>query len=96
MANFWLTFRSAVLLPLLGCAATISANPAATTEPTGPQITVLYDAFGRSSTLQKDWGYSALVEYKGKRILFEVQRELDLAGTAAGNRLPQYRQRRLT
>jgi 7,8-dihydropterin-6-yl-methyl-4-(beta-D-ribofuranosyl)aminobenzene 5'-phosphate synthase len=36
------------------------------------QITVLYDAFGKSSTLQKDWGYSALIEYGGKRILFDT------------------------
>jgi 7,8-dihydropterin-6-yl-methyl-4-(beta-D-ribofuranosyl)aminobenzene 5'-phosphate synthase len=36
------------------------------------QITVLYDAFGRDSTMTKDWGYSALVEVKGKRILFDT------------------------
>jgi 7,8-dihydropterin-6-yl-methyl-4-(beta-D-ribofuranosyl)aminobenzene 5'-phosphate synthase len=36
------------------------------------QITVLYDAFGKTSTMQKDWGYAALVEYGGKRILFDT------------------------
>ena len=36
------------------------------------QITVLYDAFGRDSVMQKDWGYAALVEYGGKRILFDT------------------------
>jgi 7,8-dihydropterin-6-yl-methyl-4-(beta-D-ribofuranosyl)aminobenzene 5'-phosphate synthase len=36
------------------------------------QITVLYDAFGKDSTMTKDWGYSALVEIKGKRILFDT------------------------
>lgn len=36
------------------------------------RITILYDAFGRSSPLQKDWGYSAFVEYGGKRILFDT------------------------
>jgi 7,8-dihydropterin-6-yl-methyl-4-(beta-D-ribofuranosyl)aminobenzene 5'-phosphate synthase len=35
------------------------------------QITILYDAFGKDSALQKDWGYAALVEYGGKRILFD-------------------------
>jgi len=25
------------------------------------QITVLYDAFGKASTMQKDWGYAAFV-----------------------------------
>lgn len=35
-------------------------------------ITILYDAFGRASDLQKDWGFSALIEYQGKRILFDT------------------------
>lgn len=36
------------------------------------QITVLYDAFGKNPSLQKDWGYAALIEYGGKRILFDT------------------------
>jgi len=36
------------------------------------QITILYDAFGKPSNLKKDWGYSALIEYGGKRILFDT------------------------
>jgi 7,8-dihydropterin-6-yl-methyl-4-(beta-D-ribofuranosyl)aminobenzene 5'-phosphate synthase len=37
------------------------------------RVTVLYDAFGeRSAPLIKDWGYAALVEYGGKRILFDA------------------------
>jgi 7,8-dihydropterin-6-yl-methyl-4-(beta-D-ribofuranosyl)aminobenzene 5'-phosphate synthase len=36
------------------------------------RVTVLYDAFGRPSELQKDWGFAALVEYGGKRILFDT------------------------
>ena len=36
------------------------------------QITVLYDAFGKTSTMTKDWGFAALVEYAGKRILFDT------------------------
>lgn len=36
------------------------------------RITVLYDAFGPSTTLQKDWGFAALVEYGGRRILFDT------------------------
>jgi 7,8-dihydropterin-6-yl-methyl-4-(beta-D-ribofuranosyl)aminobenzene 5'-phosphate synthase len=38
----------------------------------GVRITVLYDAFGKSAGMQKDWGYSALIEYRGKRILFDT------------------------
>ena len=36
------------------------------------RVTILYDAFGKPSSLQKDWGYAALVEYGGKRILFDT------------------------
>ena len=51
----------------------------ATTQPTPPttaatpaRITVLYDAFGKDTTMTKDWGYAALVEINGKRILFDT------------------------
>jgi len=40
--------------------------------PSQAQITILYDAFGQNSRMQKDWGYAALVEYGGKRILFDT------------------------
>ena len=33
------------------------------------QITILYDAFGTDPSMTKDWGFSALVEIAGKRIL---------------------------
>jgi len=36
------------------------------------KVTILYDAFGESNELTKDWGYSALVEHNGKRILFDT------------------------
>ncbi|MGC1254771.1 MAG: MBL fold metallo-hydrolase [Candidatus Acidiferrales bacterium] len=49
-----------VLLPLRGAAE--SAN----------RVTILYDAFSKSPEVTKDWGYSALVEYGGKRILFDT------------------------
>jgi 7,8-dihydropterin-6-yl-methyl-4-(beta-D-ribofuranosyl)aminobenzene 5'-phosphate synthase len=35
------------------------------------KVTILYDAFGESKELTKDWGFSALVEHDGKRILFD-------------------------
>jgi hypothetical protein len=35
------------------------------------RVTILYDAFGKPSTLKRGWGYSALVEYGGKRVLFD-------------------------
>jgi 7,8-dihydropterin-6-yl-methyl-4-(beta-D-ribofuranosyl)aminobenzene 5'-phosphate synthase len=36
------------------------------------QITILYDAFGRDRSMKKDWGFSALIEVHGKRILFDT------------------------
>ena len=36
------------------------------------KVTILYDAFGESKGLTRDWGFSALVEHHGKRILFDT------------------------
>lgn len=36
------------------------------------RVTILYDAFGKSSSLTMDFGFAALVEYEGKRILFDT------------------------
>jgi 7,8-dihydropterin-6-yl-methyl-4-(beta-D-ribofuranosyl)aminobenzene 5'-phosphate synthase len=64
--------RSAVILVLVGWAMTTSTTLMASASPQKPQITILYDAFGKDSAMQKDWGYAALVEYGGKRILFDT------------------------
>ena len=61
----------AALLLLVGWAGTASAAPLAGAGPDKAQITILYDAFGKDSAMQRDWGYAALVEYGGKRILFD-------------------------
>lgn len=36
------------------------------------RITILTDAFGRARGLHQDWGYAALIEVGGKRILFDT------------------------
>jgi 7,8-dihydropterin-6-yl-methyl-4-(beta-D-ribofuranosyl)aminobenzene 5'-phosphate synthase len=36
------------------------------------RATILYDAFGNSENLKKDWGFSVLIEYSGKKILFDT------------------------
>src|SRR5260370_30525314 len=36
------------------------------------RVTILYDSFGKSPLLTMDWGFAALVEYGGKRILFDT------------------------
>jgi 7,8-dihydropterin-6-yl-methyl-4-(beta-D-ribofuranosyl)aminobenzene 5'-phosphate synthase len=58
-------------------AAAFGAAPAYAQSDTA-QVTVLYDAFGKTSTMKKDWGFSALVEYGGKRILFDTGNNADI------------------
>jgi len=36
------------------------------------RVTILYDAIGRAPHLKHGWGYSALVEYGGRKILFDT------------------------
>lgn len=61
---------------LLACAGPVAAAPAQ------PAVTVLYDAFGDPGPLRKDWGFAALVEVDGRRILFDTGNE---AGVFAHN-----------
>lgn len=64
-----------------GCAGTTqqsASQSAAPGDPQKAQITVLYDAFGKTSSMQKDWGFAALVEYGGKRILFDTGNNSDV------------------
>src|SRR5262245_39206985 len=42
------------------------------------KITILYDAFGNDAAMKKDWGFSALVEVAGKRILFDTGNDRDI------------------
>jgi len=66
------TALTAPHLLLAGCASPGSPSASAGPAAAKAQITVLYDAFGRDPALQKDWGYAALVEVGGKRILFDT------------------------
>lgn len=58
--------RLALLLAIL--VPSLQASPA----PSPHRVTILYDAFGARSGLTRDWGFAALVEYGGKRILFDT------------------------
>ena len=42
------------------------------------RVTILYDAFGNNPALTRDWGFSALVEHDGKRILFDTGNNEDI------------------
>src|SRR3954468_15920160 len=61
----------------LAAAALVAPTPIAAAEPTG-QITIIYDAFGTDAAMKKDWGFSALVEISGKRILFDTGNDPDI------------------
>ena len=69
---------AAVGMMLGGSAATSPSSQVVTTGRSTAQITVLYDAFGKTSSMQKDWGYAALVEYGGRRILFDTGNNPDI------------------
>lgn len=75
---------SAAFLLFVYCAAALPAAPTPPTAPAQARITVLYDAFGKSSYMHKDWGYAALVEYGGKRILFDTGNNPDILAHNAG------------
>jgi 7,8-dihydropterin-6-yl-methyl-4-(beta-D-ribofuranosyl)aminobenzene 5'-phosphate synthase len=65
-----------LLVAVLGSWA--AGAPAARAQASPAQITVLYDAFGKSSTMTKDWGFAAYIEYGGKRILFDTGNNADI------------------
>lgn len=61
-------FRFLLRATCLVAAATLTALSCAAQN----RITILNDAFTKSATLEPDWGYSALIEFEGKRILFDT------------------------
>jgi 7,8-dihydropterin-6-yl-methyl-4-(beta-D-ribofuranosyl)aminobenzene 5'-phosphate synthase len=72
-----------VLAPLLAlslsaCAGTSGITGTSVATPTSPRITILYDAFGKNRKMKKDWGFAALVEVDGKRILFDTGDDADI------------------
>jgi 7,8-dihydropterin-6-yl-methyl-4-(beta-D-ribofuranosyl)aminobenzene 5'-phosphate synthase len=60
------------------CAVVVLAAHDPSAAESSNRITVLYDAFGQPSEMKKDWGFSALVEYGGKRILFDTGNNADI------------------
>jgi 7,8-dihydropterin-6-yl-methyl-4-(beta-D-ribofuranosyl)aminobenzene 5'-phosphate synthase len=67
---------------LLGVCS-MAAVPVARAGP-NDRVTILYDAFGQMPGFRKDWGFAALVEYGGKRILFDTGNNAEIfAGNVA-------------
>jgi glyoxylase-like metal-dependent hydrolase (beta-lactamase superfamily II) len=69
---------SAALLLIAVCPSATLAVPTVPADSSKLQITILYDAFGKLPGMQKDWGYAALIEYGGKRILFDAGNNPDI------------------
>ena len=64
------TIHAMALAMLVGAAIlTVPSEASAAAES---KITILYDAFGDDAVMKKDWGFAALVEVAGKRILFDT------------------------
>jgi 7,8-dihydropterin-6-yl-methyl-4-(beta-D-ribofuranosyl)aminobenzene 5'-phosphate synthase len=62
MRHFFVRALAVVVLLLTDMAAAETPN----------RVTILYDSFGKNPSLTMDWGFAALVEYGGKRILFDT------------------------
>jgi hypothetical protein len=78
----FVVWTTALGLLLAGYGALLPSR-AAGAEPSKAQITVLYDAFGKPSAMEKDWGFAALIEYGGKRILFDTGDNPDILANNA-------------
>ena len=79
MRSAWYSYLLSTWTVLFaGGAATAPALPAATPDPQKAQIIILYDAFGKGSAMTKDWGFAALIECDGKRILFDTGNDADI------------------
>jgi 7,8-dihydropterin-6-yl-methyl-4-(beta-D-ribofuranosyl)aminobenzene 5'-phosphate synthase len=66
------------LLLLLPALSFLSPSASASPVPEPNRVTILYDAFGNRPGLTLDWGFAALVEYGGKRILFDTGNNADI------------------
>jgi 7,8-dihydropterin-6-yl-methyl-4-(beta-D-ribofuranosyl)aminobenzene 5'-phosphate synthase len=66
------------LVLVLAVSSLNNSAASAQVSPAKAQITILYDAFGQNSEMHKDWGYAALIEYGGKRILFDTGNNPDI------------------
>jgi 7,8-dihydropterin-6-yl-methyl-4-(beta-D-ribofuranosyl)aminobenzene 5'-phosphate synthase len=62
--NRHISLRALVVFVLLFAGVGAAETPS--------RVTILYDSFGKAPALTLDWGFAALVEYAGKRILFDT------------------------
>lgn len=65
------------LLALIALVAPLRASPPPN-HVAPARVTILYDAFGTSPGLTQDWGFAALIEYDGRRILFDAGNDAEI------------------
>ena len=70
--------RCLVLLLALGAFPTLLSAAIGHPRGSAQRVTILYDAFGNRAGLTRDWGFAALVEYGGRRILFDTGDNADI------------------
>ncbi|HEX3273750.1 MAG TPA: MBL fold metallo-hydrolase [Gemmatimonadales bacterium] len=66
------------LLSVVLAVSPLPSAPRPTPPPPTDRVTILYDAFGGRRGLTRDWGFAALIEYGGKRILFDTGNNADI------------------
>lgn len=60
------------------CLGWLALTPGSLAAQAPDRITILFDAFGKMPSLDQDWGFAALVEHDGKRILFDTGNNADI------------------
>ncbi|MHB1169892.1 MAG: MBL fold metallo-hydrolase [Longimicrobiales bacterium] len=68
---------------VIACALGVVSASVVSAQDT-PRITVIADAFSERDDVALDWGFAALIEYRGQRILFDAGNDGDLLATNAG------------
>jgi len=68
----FISFSLIAIISIVSLSTIFQLAAAKDQELSGGKVTIIYDAFGKPSDLDRGWGYSALVEYGGKRILFDT------------------------
>lgn len=65
---------------LLTISASVPGQPTGSKQKPGStnNALILFDAFSKDTALVKGWGFSSLIEYNGKRILFDAGSNADL------------------
>lgn len=58
--------------------ALLALNTSVLLAQDNPRITIIADAFSDRDDVRLDWGFAALVEYRGKRILFDAGNDAEL------------------